>query len=306
MAYRLKVFETVPEGIKRIADEQIDQALNQLKGHASSQGKAVHEARKRFKMIRALLRLVRGELGRNTYQQENSCFREAGRLLSEMRDAQVRLETLDKLTDADSTPPDAFTTVRQALKEQYEAARGHVNQENPVEQVAPLVKAAQERVKDWRIAEDDWTALESGFKRAYKQGYKNFAHAFKEPTTENFHEWRKSVKDLWYHLRILQPIWPDVMKEMVDQTGDLSDLLGDEHDLGVLHQFLQEQPEAYGAEVEALADLIERRRSELQQSARLLGKRIYAEKPGAFVKRMEAYWQAWRSKGSFKHSAVCQ
>jgi len=305
MGYRLRVYETLPEGIKRIADEQIDQALNQLRGHSSSQGKAVHEARKRFKMLRALLRLVRDELGHKTYQQENSRFREAGRLLSEMRDAQVRLETLDKLTDAES-PPDTFATVRQALMEQYEAACGLMNQENPVEQVVPILKAARERVKDWPVAEDNWSALRGGFKRVYKQGYKNFAHAFKEPTIENFHEWRKSVKDLWYHLRILQPIWPDLMKEMVDQAGDLSDLLGDEHDLGVLHQFLQEQLEAYGAEVEALADLIERRRSEFQQSARLLGKRIYAEKPSAFVKRMEVYWQAWRLKGSWDHAPVCQ
>jgi len=297
------VNETVPEGIKRIANEQIEKALNQLRDQTgSSQGKAVHEARKRFKMIRALLRLVRRELGRQTYQQENSCFRNAGRLLSEMRDAQVRLETLNRLAEStDSVPPDAFATVRQALTEQYEAVRGQVNQESPVEEITPLLKAARERVKEWPISQDDWSALRDGFKRAYKGGYKNFAHAFAEPTIENFHEWRKAVKDLWYHLRILQPIWPDLMKEMVDQTGDLSDLLGDDHDLGVLHLFVEEQPGISGTGQEALVDLIERRRAQLQQPAKLLGERIYAEKPSAFVKRIEAYWQAWRSNGSFEY-----
>lgn len=301
MAYRLKVYETVPEGIKRIADEQIDQALSQLRGHGSHQGKAVHEARKRFKMIRALLRLVKGKLGRHTYQQENSCFRNAGRLLSEIRDAQVRLETLDKLVEStDSVPPDALATVRQALTQQYEAVRGHVNQQSPVEEVTPILKAARERVKEWPLTQDDWSALQDGLKQSYKRGYKNFTAAFDEPTIENFHEWRKAVKDLWYHLRILQAIWPDLLKEMIDQTGDLSDLLGDDHDLGVLHLFLEEQRGASGTEPEALVELIECRRAELQQSARLLGERIYAEKPSAFIKRIQAYWQAWRSKGSFE------
>jgi len=301
MAYRLRVNETVPEGIKRIAEEQIAQALSQLTEQGNSQGKAVHQARKRFKMIRALLRLVQGKLGRQTYQQENSCFRNAGRLLSEMRDAQVRLETLEKLAEStDSAPSDAFAAVRQALTEQYAAVRGHVNQQSPVEEVTPILKAAQERVKEWPLTQDDWSALRHGFKRAYKRGYKNFTTAFDEPTTENFHEWRKAVKDLWYHLRILQAIWPDLLKEMIDQTGDLSDLLGDDHDLGVLHLFVDEQHGVSETGREAMAELIERRRAQLQQSARLLGERIYAEKPSAFIKRIEAYWQAWRSKGSFE------
>jgi len=49
-------------------------------------------------------------------------------------------------------------------------------------------------------------------------------------------------------------------------------------------------------EIEALVALIDQRRNELEVSARVLGARIYAEKPRVFAARIEAYWQAWRSE----------
>ena len=59
MSYRLEPQEPLGAGIKRIAREQIDQALEQLTANPENRDEAVHDARKRFKKIRAALRLVR-------------------------------------------------------------------------------------------------------------------------------------------------------------------------------------------------------------------------------------------------------
>jgi hypothetical protein len=40
---------------------------------------------------------VREDLGDEAYREENVSFRDAGRLLSELRDVQVLVETVDKL-----------------------------------------------------------------------------------------------------------------------------------------------------------------------------------------------------------------
>ena len=50
------------------------------------------------------------------------------------------------------------------------------------------------------------------------------------------------------------------------------------------------------ADIEALVALIDQRRNELQLMAKVLGTRIYAEKPRAFADRSETYWQAWRTE----------
>jgi hypothetical protein len=42
-----------------------------------------------------------------------------------------------------------------------------------------------------------------------------------------------------------------------------------------------------------LLALIDRRRAELEQEARLLGQRFFQDKPRTFVRRLKGYWKAW-------------
>jgi len=55
-------------------------------------------------------------------------------------------------------------------------------------------------------------------------------------------------------------------------------------------------------EIEALIALIDQRRNELQEEARVLGLRIYADKPRVLASRAEAYWRAWRAE--IKHDPI--
>ena len=300
MSYQFKAQESIPVGIKRIAREQIGQALKQLKAADNNKEEAVHESRKRLKEIRALLRLVREPLGKKTYRRENECFRDAGRQLSDVRDAQVLIKTLDKLAEhcPDSTLSDAFTTIRGELKDHYSLVyQQAIEQGNNVSVVTNTLKTARKRIDDWTIEPDDWSALSPGLKKVYKQGYKDFEQAGEQPTAENLHEWRKRVKDLWYHVRILSPIWSEMMGELADQLHDLSNYLGDDHDLAVLKEFITDRSQAKDSPgLNVLTALIERRRLQLQSEAQLLGQRIYTEKAKDFVNRIGEYWQTWQNE----------
>ncbi|NJK27804.1 MAG: CHAD domain-containing protein [Coleofasciculaceae cyanobacterium SM2_3_26] len=82
--YQLTTKETVSNGIKRVAQEELDRAIAQLSGQTEeSHEEAIHDARKRLKKLRALLRLVRDRLGQDAYERENLCFRDAARKLSD-------------------------------------------------------------------------------------------------------------------------------------------------------------------------------------------------------------------------------
>ena len=96
MAYVLKRSESVPEGIRRMALEEIDSAASELSKRRRDRDEAIHEARKNIKKVRALLRLVQPELG-DTYYQESSYLRDVGRKLSLFRDAGAVIEILDSL-----------------------------------------------------------------------------------------------------------------------------------------------------------------------------------------------------------------
>jgi CHAD domain-containing protein len=298
-AFRLRSKESVPRGIRRIARGRIDRALEELAGRTDHDpAEAVHEARKDLKKLRAVLRLTRDGIGNDIYRPENRRYRDAGRHLSSARDAQVMVDTLDSICERydDELPADGLAELRQMLdfrRRSLETA-GQSGNDARVEAARTIV-AGRDRVEDWPLR-DDWSTIGGGLKRAYARGRSCFEVASEEPSIPNLHEWRKRVKDLWYHLLILQRAWPGVMEPMADQAHDLSDHLGDDHDLAVLRDAAADRPEAFRSpgDRHKLEELIERRRGELQRDAVSLGRRLYAEKPGAFADRLEAYWRAWR------------
>ena len=60
---------------------------------------SIHEARKTLKSLRALLQLARGSIDAEVRRRENIFFRDAGRLLSPLRDPQALLEALDYFSE---------------------------------------------------------------------------------------------------------------------------------------------------------------------------------------------------------------
>jgi CHAD domain-containing protein len=175
-------------------------------------------------------------------------------------------------------------------------AGGRLEKQKTMVAVAKTLDAACRRVASWPVHHHGFSALRPGLKRVYKQGCQSFAKVFEQPSVENFHDWRKHVKCLWYQIRILKPIWPVMMDRLADELKTLGEYLSDDHDLALLRQRVLESVETSGDRVD-LEALIDQRRGELQVEARRLGERVYGEKSRAFAGRLQVYWQAWRSEG---------
>src|SRR5262249_36409668 len=133
--------------------KQMDEALEYLtEPHRGSQDEAVHEARKCFKKIRAVLRLVKPAIARKDYRRENVCFRDAGRPLTEVRDAKILVETLDKLAEhfKEQRAGRTFADARRAMQDNLRGVRKRVlDEQNAFAVVGEAVRQARERVKGW-------------------------------------------------------------------------------------------------------------------------------------------------------------
>lgn len=297
MTFRLDDNQSVAEGLRRIIREQLDEAIEQLGRDAEQWSEVVHEVRKSFKRVRAVLRLMRDELG-EVYLREDACVRDAGRSLSGARDAQVLIETFDALSNipGESLPSGIAAGIRKKLVEGQNATGIGRPAQAQVATLITTLKRMQRRVRKWPIAHSGWATLADGSKRIYRHGRVSLGTAYEEPTPENFHEWRKRVKDLWHHYQILEPIWSEVVSVQAEQAHALADLLGDDHDLSVLREKLMAAPEEFGghSNVAMAVELIDRRCAHLRRSAQFLGQRLFAERPGAFLRRNKAYWQAWK------------
>ena len=273
MAYKLALHR-VPDSLRKTAREQLEGAADGLV-RPEDPVDAVHDARKRIKKSRALLRLARPAMPSRSFRAYNRELREQGRALSGARDADVLVETLDDLAQHNSRRihKPHVTAVRNHLAERAQGAPP----EHDVGSVAGTVEA-------WPVDRADAGTLVRALTDTYKRGRRAYQQARDQPTTEHLHEWRKRAKDLWYQQQLLQRVWPDVMKALAGEAKALSKLLGSDHDLAVLSG---ELPPG-----DPLLPLIADRRSQLQSEAFALGSRIYAESPKAFRKRVRRYARA--------------
>jgi CHAD domain-containing protein len=295
MAYRLHPDETVPDGLRRCAREQLDRAIGELTERAPEDPvTAVHEARKALKQERSLLRLARGTIDRATRRRENAALRHAGRMLSGARDAEVMLEAFDQLAERFSgrVPQSTFDAIREQLAAERDASRQRLLASGLVGAVADELRGLRTHIDDWAPRNGGWKALEPGLDRGYRRGRRAFERARRQGTPENLHAWRKRTKDLWHHLRLVKPISRAIVGGHADEAHALSDLLGDDHDLAILRETLRTGTGKLAVDVDAVIELIDHRREQLRAEAMQAGARVYAERPRSFARRMHRYWKA--------------
>lgn len=295
MSFELARDETLSAGARRVALEQLDGALESLRG-SGDRNEAIHDARKRCKKLRAVLRLVRDGLGDAAYRDQNAAFRDVARMLGAARDRWVLVETVDALQArygaflADA----AFGPLRQRFVARHRGALDRLLQADRADEAAA---AALERLRatvaGWRLdGEEDPEIVAAGVRRVYREGRRAMARAAEQPTSERFHEWRKQAKYFWYHARLLRVRGGVGMASPVARLERLARQLGEEHDLAVLRAALRKERRLTGG-VEhrgLLLGLLEQRRGELRAEALADGRLLYARKPHEVGARLARQW----------------
>ena len=298
MTYRLLRDESVEEAVGRIAREQLREALRDFGDEQLDDAEIVHQVRKRCKKVRGLLRMVRQALG-DTYARENAWYRDAARSISGLRDATALLEAFDALIDRyeDQVNVQSFAPLRQALAERRHELETALDLSEKMAAFRSAIKQGKKRVKTWRLSQRGFKAVAGGIGVTYRRARRGMSRARGEPSVANLHEWRKRVKYHWYHMRLLRPVWPALYQVRRGAAKNLSDLLGDDHDLHMLAQTLVSEPQRFGdaaAQAPVLA-LIDLRRRELQAAAGAIGTRLFADKTRNWVRQQKRYWKAWRT-----------
>jgi CHAD domain-containing protein len=162
--------------------------------------------------------------------------------------------------------------------------------------IAASLRAASKRVKAWPLQTDGFPAIAPGLRLTFRRGRKALARVQNCPRPENYHEWRKRAKDHWYHVRLLEDLWTDIMQAYEKTLNDVQSWLGDDHNLVLLREQIVAEPDSYGSDkdIDLLLKVAAKYQKELRDGARSVGKRVYyEEKPRQFVQRMRQLWDEW-------------
>ncbi len=268
------------KSVTRIARRQFDKALRDLCRLGATADEAIHDVRKRFKRVRAVLRLVRGDLGDRLYREQNGALRDAAAAFSEVRNARVLVDAVDRLKDRQSAiSPDAFVGLERFLKARQRDIHDRLAQNvEALDGLRETIEEGRNLVAEWPLPRHGRRAIRRGLRRTYKAGARALEVAEKETTSEHLHECRKQAKYLYHQVQLLDRVASAAVIQLREQLHELEEKLGDDHDLGMLRLEVVACMAAGLSDVDnRLLELIDGRRAELQRDSLQLAERIYRD-----------------------------
>jgi CHAD domain-containing protein len=249
----------------------------------------VHDFRRGMKRWRSYLRLLEPMLGAEATRLRHEA-RDLARTLAGARDAQAALDALADLGEEyDALSPASRAKLTARIEELRTRAEDATLKGGTRDKLRAALAATAGTIERWPLEEttfgDVAASLAEGYRRARRAVPADWTHA----PAEELHRLRQCVVVHRYQMEIVVPLWPRLGKVWVAEAQRLRDRLGKHQDLMVFeHLMAPKQPLARWRA--RLIPAIEARKRDHIEGAMRHVKRLFAEKPEAFERRIEAMW----------------
>ena len=278
-------------GLAAAAHAIIADARRALTTSEHSDAEIVHDLRKALKRWRALMRLLAGPLGEQAEQMRIEA-RDLMRSLAGARDAQAALDALEDLQKSDvSFSATSMKTIRTRLSKMRDEAEAASLTPAMRERLARYLDFATLSIERWPLAAIGFETVADELTVTYRRARQLVPENWIEADAEHLHDLRRRVVEHRHQMELIEPLWPRLAKVWGQEAQRLRDRLGACQDLAVLEGFTAaRQPVA--AWRSRIEPVIAARRMAHLKSAEKLARRLFAEKPKAFRRRVAALWSA--------------
>ncbi|MEZ5827061.1 MAG: CHAD domain-containing protein [Hyphomicrobiales bacterium] len=292
MGYKLDPALPMSDAIRYVAFAELEIAHGSL-STPPDRHTGVHSARKCLKRLRSLLLLARPGMPEPVFRNLTARVAAIGKGLAATRDAQALIDAVDKLERATGPGPGQgpIQSIRGWLQKRRQAAEQKLETGTASEAMRKLLEL-RPAFAGLAVYPDDFSPIARGLERCYRATRKDFKAAFAADEAETIHEWRKDVQHHWRQMQLLTPCWPSELSARADAARSLSQVLGEDHDIAMLMHLISTPTMTFGSleETDAFLKRCRRRHKALRKDARIKGERLFIEKTGPFVERIQAYW----------------
>jgi CHAD domain-containing protein len=284
----------VGEALRAVARDILSEARAALDDPAKSDAVAVHDYRKALKRWRALLRLLEPFLG-DEGRELRAQARDSARELAGARDAQSGLDALADLLD-NGTPlsPRTVASMRGRLDEIRVGAEAATLTQAVRARLIIALEIADRAISAWPLDHITFSELARELTENYRRARDDApGEDWRSVAPDVLHDLRSRVVAHRYQMELIEPLWPKFGRLWVAEAQRLRDRLGAFQDLSVLQGFTApHQPLAPWRS--RLGPLIATRQAAHAKAAQRMAGRLFAERPRAFRKRIEALWDSGR------------
>ena len=286
-------------------DAAIGPALRAVAGHILGKARlaltdpertneaAVHDFRRALKQWRALMRLLEPFIpDADRWRRE---ARDHARSLAHARDGAAALNAFDGLSGKGILL--LSTRSNAAVRDRIEALRGDEEQAvlTPAlrESMLAWLDTAAAAIETWPLDLVDFSAIAARLADSYRSARRRIPGDWMASEAADLHALRQRVVDLRYQMELVEPLWPRFGRMWTGEAERLRERLGRCQDLEVLKRLTApHQPLAHWRS--RLTPACAERSAALAQRASRIADRLFAEKPRAFRKRLEALWERGR------------
>ncbi len=297
MPYRIRPDRQLLAEVRSVARGELEKAIEILQAQPEGLHPAIHAARKKFKRLRNLYRLV--ATGDKSFRrQENARLRDTARSLSRIRDATALIETVEHLADHAVTDDESVSlaATREVLaRRRDEIAAAESDLEAKVSDAIEACRAAILALDGLTLPSKPGHAarlIAKGWRKGLEQAHEALESCEGEGHGEAYHDLRKAAQAYWMNLSLLGDLWPSAFHAKREMAKRLVELLGHEHDLTVLTALIDDEPQIFGdGEGQSfLLAIIIRRQMALRREALALADMVFADPAKDEAGIIETLW----------------
>ena len=280
--FHLRRGEPIGKELKTIAQLHLEKALGELSGNNVSP-EPVHEARTSIKKVRAVIQLTSPALGSVRRNLISELLHDAAIRLAPLRDSEVQVQTLDHILEADGLTPEDFSSLRSGLADIAKQRR--VNDVRQIPRVRRFLEEGLRAVDSWPLEPLQGKDVNRRVRRIYRRGRSLLELCQISDDADEFHAFRKTVKQLWYSIRITSRFWPEEGADLIQELGLMGELAGKERDFTLLAGTLRQGPANKASQ--SLITMLEEELPKLRQATMTSATSFYDQRPKSFVEHLD-------------------
>ena len=269
--HRRQRHPSIGQQATRVADDQLIRAMADLHRSGAERGRAVHDARRRIRKVRALLRVLRPRLSADAYAEADRRLRALSRRLAPIASGPIVLGTVARL----AARPDArkarhaIDAIKAALVERAQrsdrtAAAAHLLQRAETTLAVERARIGTWDIEQWRLP------IAASFAHSRREAAKAMTRAIDSPTAARERAWRRSTARLWSHVQLLEPS-NRALRPVRERLEALDACLDESHNVRILERILMTEALASRRDRATALRLLRHYQTELRARAHVQG-----------------------------------
>jgi CHAD domain-containing protein len=250
---------------------------------------AVHEMRKTFKRLRALLKFY------NDFPVEfppdySTQIKYFGRSLTVMRESFVNLQLFEKITAGNTLIPERkMKNARERLSDKNKEIieKGFLKSEAylPMQRFASNLQMQMEQIA---VSIPAVTQFTGQLKYSYSQSYEIYLKLKQDSESGEIHDLRKKLKQLYYQFDFIRYVHPRFFRLKTYHLNNITEQLGEDHDLFIfINELIESRYDFSENEIEILENQVMHLReiNRIKMFPRL--KQFFSDHPEVFNSKLE-------------------